>query len=466
MVRSSLLRTGRLGLLMCYIVGFSTAVVGAADDLERQLMKAAPDILKSLQSQGCQNVGTLKFRVKRGNDSATDRMGELNQRLADKLELALILANKVQSPIGVVRNASKTAATIPHASHLTADGRRRLFTAEYALAWGDTKVVPDVFLTGVAVISPDLRTMTVGVMSFDRSLDLVKVGQFDVKPDLEDLLDSGESFSVRGVFDGASLAKTADDRMDDATALAAKNSVLVRAETENVRRPTQSRLHPLSPHNPSALISLEALYDNHRQPIEFRDGGAFVAEPTERQKVSFRVRRAGPGRTRLGIVLKVNGENTLYRQRLPDAQCNLWVLEPNHAALDIRGFLLDSKLTQEFRVLSRAESAARELDYGEFAGTISISVFQERSGPSQLASHSILSDEAEDFAILNRCAFPLKTPATLGALKAQFSESVTRGLIVQGETMDLEVKTVQFTRDIVPALTATIRYYQPSATSP
>ncbi len=231
-----------LSLLVC--LGISPASVPAADGIEKQLLSQAPKLLSELKSRGYKNVGVLKFRVKKGNEAPTDRVGPLNLVLAEKLELALILANKVQDPIGIVRNASRKAATIPGANHLTAEGRKLLFTQEYPLAWGEAKVTPDAFVTGVAVLSADLRTLTVGTAAFDRSSqELIPLGKFDVTPDVEDLIDSGESFSVRGVFDQASLKLTADDRKQKASDEALLTSLEVKSETVSQTKASDSKLH-------------------------------------------------------------------------------------------------------------------------------------------------------------------------------------------------------------------------------
>lgn len=441
------------------LLGLIVSPARSADEMEKQLLKEAPKILAELKAKGFKNVGVLKFRVKKGNEPATDRAGTLNFRLAEKLELALVLANKIQDPVGIIRNASKTAATIPGANHLTEEGRQKLFTKEYPLAWGETNVTPDAFITGVAVISADLRSMTVGAATFDKTgKELTALAKFDMKPDLEDLLDSGESFTVRGVFDKASLSLTEEERKEKATTEAVAASVQVKAETETQAKPVVSKIHPLSIDNPDSPITFEVLYDNKPQKIEFRSGAAFVEEPNEKQTVVFVVRRKGTDRSRLGVVVKVNGENTLYRQKQADAQCSPWVFEKDSDAFGIYGFQLDNNTSQQFKVLSQAESKGKEIDYGEFVGTISVSVFREQTVTPKV-SPSALADDGEDFAILTRSAFPTKTPANLGALKAQLAQSATRGLIVEGANVDLNVKTVGFKMDTVPVITGTLRYY-------
>src|SRR5207247_2144381 len=102
----------------------------------------------------------------------------------------------------------------PGANHLTPEGQKVLLDAEYPLAWGNQKVKPDAFLTGAARISRDLQTMTVAVLAFDRqSARLDKVVQFQVDTDVNALVESGESFLVRGLFDD-SPAKDPDKKPD------------------------------------------------------------------------------------------------------------------------------------------------------------------------------------------------------------------------------------------------------------
>ncbi len=443
------------------VVATSTRDLRAADELDKLLLTQAKSILGKLKDRGHKNVGVLKFRVKKGDEPATDRAGTLNMRLSEKLEMALILANKIQAPIGIIRDANKTAASIAGANHLTAEGRKQLFTAQYDLAWGDEKVTPDAFITGVAFIHPDMKTMTIGLSMFEASSDeLIALSKFDAKPDLEDLLDSGESFTVRGVFDQGSLEMTQDERKDKATEEAVKSTLLVKSETASKSQAASSKLHPLSPMNPDSPISLEIRYQGVPQTIEFREGAAFVKEPAENQKVTFIVRRNGTGAPRLGIVLKVNGENTLYRQKLPDAQCSPWIFEPSLKEFQVSGFQLDAKSLQEFKVLSQAESKTKEINYGEFVGTISISVLKEQTVEPKIAA-DLLSEDGEDFAILTRSAFPKKPARNLSALRHQLADASTRGLIVDGAVVQQNVQVVQFKGDSIPIMTATIKYYNP-----
>src|SRR5262245_66690165 len=112
----------RLGLFVL-VLGFGAVTVPAvrADTLEHQLRQEAPKIMQFLQEQGCRNVGVLKFRVKKGKAASSDNVGTLNMTLANRLEIALVLANSPDpaKQVGVIQNASVVAARLKGANHLT-----------------------------------------------------------------------------------------------------------------------------------------------------------------------------------------------------------------------------------------------------------------------------------------------------------------------------------------------------------
>ena len=129
------------------------------DAIDEAFAKASPQILDKLKAKKAKNVGVLKFLVAEGMGRPTD-VGELNQTLADRLELALILTVDIQQPIGVIRNATAVAARTAGADHRTPEGRDKLFAARYPLAWGTEEVKADAFLTGVVRLEKD-RSMAV-----------------------------------------------------------------------------------------------------------------------------------------------------------------------------------------------------------------------------------------------------------------------------------------------------------------
>ena len=224
---------------------------------------------------------------------------------------------------------------------------------------------------------------------------------------------------------------------------------------------TKAGRHPLD--DPSSPVVLTILYDGLPVTIEFRDGGAFAPEPSEGQKVALRIgRRDSEDKTRYAIVLRVNGENTLYRQRKKDIDCNKWILEPGEQPLTIGGFQLNATQVQQFQVLSKAASKAREIDYGTDVGTIATTVFRPRDARTPPPpAPDLLSEAAEDFAILSRGVFPAALPPNLASLKQQLAlASRTRGLISEGQTVAGATRTVKFEADPVPVMVATVTYYK------
>jgi hypothetical protein len=198
--RAGRLRTARTVVLLLAGVFLAwPAPVGAADSLEQSLLEQAPKIIKTLHERGCKNVGVLKFLVEQDGGKPSDSVGPLNLTLANRLEIALVLGLDVKKPLGIIRNASAVAAKLAGANHLSAAGRKVLFTGKYPLAWGNDEVTADAFVTGTARLSADLKEMSVAVELLDRQKeDVEKLLQFTVAGDVISLSEGGESFLLRG----------------------------------------------------------------------------------------------------------------------------------------------------------------------------------------------------------------------------------------------------------------------------
>ena len=167
-------------------------------------------MLGYLKEHGYRNVGVLKFRVQKGDEPVSDHVGTLNLDLAARLEVALVLTTDIKVPLGIIHDASAVAAKIPGANHLNEPGRRALLGARYPLAWGGEQVEPDAFLTGVAQVSPDLKTVTMSILAFGRDGGkLEKVADFTATTDPPMLTAAGESFVLtRGLFDEGQVKMT------------------------------------------------------------------------------------------------------------------------------------------------------------------------------------------------------------------------------------------------------------------
>src|SRR5207245_2565970 len=126
----------------------------------------------------------------------------------------------------------------------------------------------------------------------------------------EHLSETGESFH-RGAFDGGDKE------------LAQLNQSLLQ-QARKVRQ--GEHRHPVL--DSDAPFTLEVLYDGTVQPIAVRDGQAWTAEPSDGQEVVIRFTRRDQSERVFAVALKVNGENTLFREKLPDAQCRCWLISP------------------------------------------------------------------------------------------------------------------------------------------
>jgi hypothetical protein len=354
--------------------------------------------------------------------------------------VALVLANDMRSPVGIIRNASAVAARIRGANHLSEMGRRKLFGADYPLAWGNETVAADAFVTGTAEISKDLRTLTLSVDTFDKRAG--RPAQFgkDVvaRNDVSKLAEMNESFRLRGGFDNG----TVEEKRLIADA--------ARIKSKKEKHPTQDNEVP---------VRLEVLYNGKRVAVTHRDGKAYLPEPKRGEKVTIRLRRDGR-KERYGVVLKVNGENTIARQQLPDLQCRRWILEPGKGPVAIRGYQIDNDKAEEFRVLSAAESKKREINYGADVGTISLTVFRERRGEEVKDPGE--PGEAKRERIVASGALPQrKSYKELRADLFKENDTQVRGLIAPGEKVVSRTVSEKFKPDPTPVMSVTLIYYRP-----
>lgn len=439
----------RTTTLIAIVLGISIASPPTqAESIQRQVQKQIPEIISYLNEQGHKTVGVLKFRVKKPGQKSSDRVGAINSLMADRLEVGLILSNPFEKSLqlNIIRDASAQVSQSNAADHLGAEGRQALLQQEYQLAWGENAVKPDAFLTGIVQMHDDNQRVTVGILCFDRSgSGLTRIGQpFDADLDASSLGELGESFTLRGAFDGGTVKST-----NDLTLTAVKIAAQVKS---------QSMPFPLD--DSSAPVQLEIRYDDVKVPVEMRVGRAFVREPREGQKVAFILTRRSHVQGRVGVVLKVNGDNTLYRQTQRDLDCSKWILSPQHTTTTVSGYQLSSGERQDFKVLSDADSAARAMDYGRNTGQIQLTVFPERTSPPEL----VFDDDEEDLIAMLRGVQPDKAPKNLSALKQQIRLAgkdgpQTRGLIVDGKRSSNKVKTVTFQASETPAMAVTITYY-------
>jgi hypothetical protein len=438
----------------------------APPDFEKALYELTPKLIERLKGKQYKTVGVLKFHVTTdGGKSHTDKAGPINLRAARGLEVALVLRMSPEDSeqLRLLRNASAVAAGVRDASPLTPEGRAKLFSARYPLAWGGGTAEADAFLTGAVEIAADRRSMKVKVLVFDKSSPQLRPLSMTVarlRP--SDLIDSGQSFDLRGMVSEDGTIKLVDRDASDKPAPATPENIATAAEPR-----------PTAPLQSSPPVELDILYDGQKQPVEFKNNQAFVNEPNEGQKVEFVLRRKdNVSGDKYGVVLKVNGINTLHEQRLPADQCQRWVLDKDDPDRPVKGFyhspdgrkdsgVLDYK---SFRASSAAESLAHEENYGSDAGQISFTIFRSSpDGPATVDPVGVAAapkaappangreareakKEAGDLAAVTRANLPVKAPDSFAALKEALRDDGFRGLIESEKSFggSEEVQVVPF----------------------
>ncbi len=438
----------RTAFALAAFAGFA-AVPARAADLESALLDRAKGLIQHCKQKGYKTVGVLKFLGAKEGGELSDNLGTVNTLLARRLEVALVLANDPRNPVDLIEDASAVAARTPGANHRTPEGRKALLAAKYKLAWGDPKarVSPDAFFTGLVGVSKDLKTLTVSFLAFDRATN--KLEPVPGVPDAvvpnrgSALVELGESFTLRGAFDDGKVEakpkkeaaakkndaetkpKAKDEKNDPPADLPKDKDQAALKSAADVRDQTAGK-HPAE--EPDAPVKLTVLYNGKPVSIEVRDGKAFVPEPAQGQRVEFVLAKDATGR-RFGVVLKVNGENTLDKQRLPDAKCRMWVLTNPGEAVAVRGYQLGTDRLETFRVLSVPESKAREVNYGADVGTITVTVFPEENGPAPAPD---LAEDAAEKTAVAAAKLPAEPSKSFDSLKAKLLEDANRGLIAEG----------------------------------
>jgi hypothetical protein len=364
----------------------------------------------------------------------------------------------------LLHDASETAATIPGANHLTDQGRGRLFEGQYRPLWGKkSPVAADAFLAGRAEFSKDLRTITVNVAAFGRDGNVEKVAVLTARPDLNTLVEAGESFNLRALVRGDGTVEETKVVEDDLPALAEKTK---QGEEDN-KLVKEDQAVALEIHYVDRATRADRVV-----PVTVEKGEARAEEPTEAQDVYFRLVRKDPSKARYGVVLMVNGVNTLYEERRPPKDCTKWIIDPGAPPFVIEGFRLKEdgeERIAKFVIRSQAESALPAARYGADTGTISFSVFKEQPEAENKAGLNGEAEKRAEVAVSNpppdlpKDGGPAQLPPDAGPVKAKAEKNAAKllGIFEKGGlAYDSSVEHASFTNPIL-VQTVTIRYYKP-----
>ena len=207
-----------LFLLTIVLLTFSGLKQCHADSIEKQLQSRIPKIIDYLNERNLKTVGVLKFRVKKPGQKTSDGVGSINSLLADRLEVGMILQNPFEDSkkLNIIKGANLQVAKIEGANHLTEEGRAVCFNSQYEIAWGDSQMKPDAFITGVIQVHKDNQQVTVGILCFNKSGGPLEAACEPFQADLNaiTLSELGDSFTMRGGYDSRvinGLAKTLID---------------------------------------------------------------------------------------------------------------------------------------------------------------------------------------------------------------------------------------------------------------
>ncbi len=434
----------------------SHSVRAAGDPLDEEMFNKAKTLLSTLKQKGFKNVGVVKFLVQRADGPLQDDVGDLNQTLANKLEVALVLANE-DDKFGIIEKASETVrGKLPPANHLNVDGRMAFFVRKYELGWSADKVEASGFLTGVAKMSNDLSKLTIQFQEFDKTGKIEDLPvEITAPTNPEMLAQAGFSYTLATTRQKAFVA----GEPPPAKEVLQREIVEQVAKTEEAssKPPTEGEsFAPLK----ECPIKWTVLYNGKPVPIT----GNTVPEPKSTDRIEFELSNSTEGT--YAVVLLVNGENTLYQERSAPQVCRKWVLGPN-SSVTVRGFQTDANTVAPFSVLPPQQPIPDAVRYGDHAGTYRLVVFHGRmASDSEVVSKNEPND-ANTLAIARTRGGTRPTgvkPQTLKALQADLRGRLeggsTRGYVVKGSTTEkFETTSVHFVMSSeAPVADISLRY--------
>jgi hypothetical protein len=454
---------------------FLPSVQARHDTIDEAFEKAAPALLAKLKERGATNVGVLKFMVQKGTAKPADAVGELNQGLADRLEAALILASD-DDRFGILHRANYAVVANKNrlANHLTEEGRQSLFGDKYPLAWGNKSVAPSLFVTGLAQISPDLKSLTITLSAFGENGRLEPIVEpLQVATTRRTLVDAGYSYVLTPrkqpeLYDGSrggTKSKGGVTKVHEEDDKISLDEILV-INSPVVPEPKKFTAESALQESP---VKLTIKYADEVIPVS----GDRVREPNEKDPVSFIIENSDPRET-YAVVLKINGKNSLFGEEGDPARCMKWILAPA-SKVEIKGFQEDNNHIAPFKILSTKESEENVIRYGDLVGTLRLVVFrgeQVKEDPSEVERKE-MAPRATLLAAVARGAFaPSKDedkPGSLTALKADLlgrekGLEGARGVVGKADQKEEHLIERIYFKPLpsVAIVDATIRYYTPT----
>jgi hypothetical protein len=379
-------------------------------------------------------VGVLKFLVQKGKGRPSDNAGPLNLGLAGRLEVALVLAlPATEKEVRILHDASATVAGNRRANHTTAAGRREFFAYQYRPAWGVEKGLPaEVLLTGLVRFGADFRSVEVTVQAADRK-GLQPVCTFKAAADARLLTEAGISFaSRRGLLNAGEKAVP-----------------LLQKE---------------------APIDFAILYGGKKVPLRVKPGvpaEASVPEPSAGERLTFRLRHKNRDRMSYGVVLRINGKNTVF-PKVPqpdDLSAYKWLVKPG-ADFEIRAFQETLETGDRFEVAKSWAEVPDEVRYSEHRGTFTVVIFRQRQPGEQVPEASPREKDVQTIGLgsrkgglqprsLSELQKGLRNPSRKDWKEAPVR---ARGAVLPGAKVEHKIRKVSFQLYPEPVYSITIRY--------
>lgn len=423
--------------------------------MAQQFIEHEGQVFDFVKKNKLKNVGTLSFLVKLPNKEFSRNVGTMNKFVSRELEFLLIRgaafhadAANGSPAFNVLTDAAEDVARqIQGVSSETPRGRAKLFEGKYQVlgtAGPPEGVTPDGFLTGEVVFDDDRLAMTVKVLGFTRDdSSLKEIVTFRAKTTSAEVGPAG----------GSSLLKIEPDltvAQADRKALQASTLVLQDAG----RALEQFKGSP---------VALSVYYDDVEQQVEVKEGRLIVATPKEKTKqVKFVLTLRPQEKDRYACVLKLNGENTIYRQKQADLACASWILSPGDGKVEILGMQEDEHQRVDFKVLRPTEEDEARRRYGADLGSLSLSVFAEANRvkgilPVPTEPKDVLAD-ALSLSIIPKDAKSLHDAYHSG--KNGLGPGQQKGLIAEGDQRTRNDVVVEpFRRFPIPVYQGTITYF-------
>jgi hypothetical protein len=215
----------------------------------------------------------------------------------------------------------------------------------------------------MATFSQDLTKLKLQLQVFDKSGRIEDIaGTVSSSTTPEMLAQAGFSYAL-----APSRQKALVTGEPPPTREVQKREIIEQVARSAASGPKEVEVPPPSPLT-DCPVKLTVLYNG--KPVS--PTGTSLPEPKATDRVEFTLSNPTPGT--YAVVLLVNGENTLYQERIAPAACRKWVLGPD-MSVTIRGFQVGPDRVAPFTVLPPEEPLPDAVRYGDHAGTFRLVVF-------------------------------------------------------------------------------------------